>query len=137
MRVCVRTCSTCQYACVPVYLTCQRAKSVPTSHFYVSTCHTAFHCFILACQREKWCANFSTWRANVPIFQTFLLRSAKENFSTLLLHNKFYILCDIIVIHIICICIINKNCIIFYLYTSCHIKEKCVEFFLFSFLLFS
>ena len=38
--------------------TCQRAKSVLTSHFYVPTC-----------QRH---ANYSTWRANLPIFQLHL-----------------------------------------------------------------
>ena len=79
--------------------------------------------------------------ANVPngvlTFQTFLSRIAKENFYTILLHKEFYISLDIIVIHIICICIINKNCLILYFYTSCHIKEKFVEFFLFSFSLFS
>ena len=36
--------------CLP---TCQRAKSVPTFHFYVPTC---------PCQRR---ANFPTWRASV------------------------------------------------------------------------
>ena len=43
-------------------------------------------------------------------------------------NSTFY---SISVIHIICICIVNKNCIIIYLYTACHIKEKCVEFFFF------
>ena len=50
-------------------------------------------------------ANVLIWRANVPkgvpIFQTFLLRNAKWNFYTLLLYRKFYILLDIIVIHIL------------------------------------
>ena len=43
-----------------------------------------------------------------PIFQIFLLRNAKGNFYTLLLYKKFYILL-IVVIHVICICIANKN----------------------------
>ena len=74
---------------------CQGAKSVPSSHFHVPTCHKAWQCFNLACQRAKRRANFSTRRANVPksmpIFQTFLLRNAKGNFYTLLLYKKFYI----------------------------------------------
>ena len=74
-------------------------------------------------------------RANVrkggPIFQTFLLQKAKGNFYTLLLYKKFYIVPDIIIIPIICICIVHTNCIILYFYTSCYIKEKCVEFFFF------
>ena len=82
-------------------------------------------------------ANVSTWRANkpngVPIFQTFLLRNTKGNFYTLLLHKKFYIILDIIAIHIICICIVHKNCIILHFYTSCRIREKCVEFFFFHY----
>ena len=131
---------TCERACVPPWFTCQRT-CVPTCQkrakfsFYLPTCQTACHCFNLACQRAKRRANFSTWRANVskgvPIFQTFLVRNAKENFCTLLLYKKLCILLDIIVIHIICICIINKNYIILYFYTSCHTKEKCVEFFFF------
>ena len=67
----------------------------------------------------------------MPIFQAFLLQNARWNFYTLLLYRKFYILLDIIVIHIICICVVNKSCIILYFHTSCHIKEKCVELFLF------
>ena len=47
-------------------LTCKRAKSVPTSHFYVPTCQytckranlpRASEFFNLACQRAKRCAN--------------------------------------------------------------------------------
>ena len=87
-------------------------------------------------------ANFSIWRASlpkgVPIFQTFLLQNTKENFDTLLLHKKFYIILGIIVIHIICICIVHKNCIILHFYTSWHIKEECGIFWLFfSFFLFA
>ena len=56
-------------------------------------------CFNLACQRAKRRANFSTWRVNkpktVPVFQTFLLRNAKGNFYTLLIHKKFSIILDI------------------------------------------
>ena len=94
----------------------------------VPTCHTA-------CQRAKRSASFLVWRVNVPkdepIFQTFLLRNAKENIYTLLLYKTFYIIFDIIVIHIIWICIVHKNCIILHFYTTCHIKEKRTEFFFF------
>ena len=59
---------------------CQRAKSVPASHFYFPTCHTVI---VLS-----WRANFSTWRTNVPkavpIFQLLVLPNAKESFYTLL-----------------------------------------------------
>ena len=110
MRAGVSTWSTCQRNCVPAWFT------------YYSAC----------------------LRANVPkrvsIFQTFLLQDAKGNFYSLLLYKKLYILLDIIVIHIICISIVHKSCIILHFYTSCHIKENCVEFFFyyfFSFLLFS
>ena len=63
VRACVPTWSTCQNACLPAWFTCQRAESVPTSHFYVSMYHTACHCFKLACQIGKRCANFS----NIPL----------------------------------------------------------------------
>ena len=102
--------------------TCQRANfsflpaNVPIN---VPTCQTACQCFNLACQRVP---------NGVPIFWTFLLRNDKWNFYTLLLYKKFYIIIDIIVIHI-CICIVHRNCIILHFYTSCHIKEKCVDFF--------
>ena len=74
-------------------------------------------------------------------FQTILLRNVKGNFNTLLLHKKFYIVLDIIVKHMICICITDENCIISHFYTSCHMKQKCGDFvffetFLFLFLFF-
>ena len=80
-------------------------------------------------QRAIICANFSSWCANVaknvPIFQTFLLRNVKGNFYTLLLYNKFYIILDIILIHIRCICIIHINCIILYfLKLFCSLVKK-------------
>ena len=116
----------------PAWRTCQKRAKFS---FYVPTCQKVCYCFNLTCQHAKWRANFSTWHAivpeGVPFFQTVFLGNAKENFYTLSLYKKLYILVDTIVIHIICICIINKNCIILYFYTSCHTKEKCVEFFFF------
>ena len=92
-------------------LSCQRAKSVPGSHFHVRTCQKT-------CQRTIRRANVSIWHANVPkrvpIFQTFLLWNAKGNFYTLLLYKKFYILLDIILIHVMCVCIVHINCIMLY-----------------------
>ena len=78
--------------------------------------------FQLGVPRTKRRANFSIWRASlpkgVPIFQTFLLRNTKENFDTSILRKKFYIILGIIVIHIICIYIVHKYCIILHFYTS-------------------
>ena len=91
--------------------------------------------FNLACQRGKRHANFLFLRANVPkgvpIFQTFFLRNAKGNFFTLLFYKKFYIILDVIVIHMISICIVQ------HFYTSCHIKKKCAELIFGTFLFFS
>ena len=76
-------------SCVPAWSTCQRAKSVPTSHFYVKKCqyscqpakvprhanYSTWHANVPSCQRS---ANYSTWRANmpkgVPIFQLLLAK---------------------------------------------------------------
>ena len=103
--------------------------SVPRAWVCQIACHM---CCVPTWQKR---ANFSFLRANVPygvpMFQTFFLRNAKGNFYTLLLYKKFYITLDIIVMHIVCICIVHKNCIILHFYNSCHIKEKCVEFFFF------
>ena len=100
---CVPACQRGLRANVP---TCQRTKSVPTSHVLranmpvnVTSCHTASQYFNLACQLTKRRADFS----NIP------LRNAKGNFYTLLLYKKFYIILDIIVIQIICIFIVDKN----------------------------
>ena len=92
-------------ACVPAWSTCQRAKLVPTSHFHVPM-------YQKTCQRAE----------GVSMFQSVLLQNAKGNFCTLLLYKKFCIILDIVVIHIICICIVHKNCVILHLYTSCRIK---------------
>ena len=126
MRVTVVQIPTCQTRASFSFLRANepmRAKGVPIIQFGVPTC-----------QR---CANVSTWPFNVPnsvpIFQTFLLQNAERNFYTLLLYKKFYIILDMI-----CICIVHKNCIILHFYTSCDIKEKCAEFlFLDIFLFFS
>ena len=94
------------HTCVPAWFTCQRAwvsKSVPTSHFYVPinvlTCHKACQCFNLVCQRAKWRANFSTWRANnvpkcVPNFQTFSYEMLSEisMHYYYIKHSTFYLI---------------------------------------------
>ena len=60
IRTCVRTWSACQRACVPAWFTYQRAKSVPTSHFYVPTCQMVCQFFNSACQRAKRHTDFSS-----------------------------------------------------------------------------
>ena len=76
---------------------------------------------IFTCQRTKRCVNVSTCCTNVPksmpIFQTFLLQNTKGNFYSLLLYNKFYIILDIILVNIVRICIVHKNCVALYYYT--------------------
>ena len=86
--------------CAPAWSTCQRTN-IPN----------ACHLLIFTCQRANKRAK------GVPIFQTFLLWNAKGNFYTLLLYKTFCIIFDTIVIHILCICIIHKNCIILHFYT--------------------
>ena len=135
MRGCVPTCLRASIVYVP---TCLRHKRPNFSILCASvlinvlTCHNVCQCFKLKRQCAKRHANFPTWCAKmskgVRIFQTFLLQNAKGNFYTLLLYKKFYIMFDIIVIHV-CICILHKNCIILYFYTSCHIKKSVWNFF--------
>ena len=103
-------------------VTCLRANVPKACQLLIFTCKRVNKRANMACQRAKRRANFSTWCANLPkgvqIFQTLLLRNAKGNFYTLLLYEEFYIIHHIIVIHIICICIVHKNCIILHFYTS-------------------
>ena len=79
---------TCQSACVPK--ACHLLILLVNVPINVPTCHTAYH--------------VSTWRVNVPkgvpIFQIFLSRNASGNFYTSLLYKKFYILLDIINVHV-------------------------------------
>ena len=42
-------------------------------------------------------------------------------------YKNVYIILDIIVMHMICICIVLENCIIPHFYTSSHIKEECAD----------
>ena len=116
-----------------VYLpTCQKRinfsflrANVPIN---VLTCHTMCKCFNLTCQHAKSHRNF----------QIVLLRNAKGNFYTLLLHKKFYNLFNIIILHIVCTCIVNKNCVILPFSAFYQIKEKCMEFlFLMIFIFFN
>ena len=117
IRACIPTWAMCQRDCVPAWFTCQRACQL-----LIFTCQLSY--------------GVPLFHLGVPLFQTFLLRNAKENFYTLLLYKKFYILLEIIVMHIICVCILIKNCVILYFFTSCHVKERHVEFFFFCFFLF-
>ena len=106
--------------------TCQRAKGVPIIQLGM-----------WACQRR---ANFLPWCTNrvpifhfgvpksMPNFQTFFSQNSQGNFYILLLYKKFYIRLEIIVIHIICICIVYGNCIILHFYTSARIKKSVQNF---------
>ena len=130
MRACVSTCLAYHRglrACGSSWFTCQHARSVLTFHFYVPTCHNPCTMFQVGVPRCQTAYQFWTWRVNLPegVFKTFLF--------TLLLYKKFYYIRDITVMHIICICIVHKNCIILHFYTSFHIKEKCGIFLFYYF----
>ena len=86
--------------CVPARSTCQRSNVANTCQLVIFTCQHA--------NKSVKCA---------PIFQTFLLQNAKGNFYTLSLYKKYYIILDIIVIHM-CLCIIHANCVILHFYSS-------------------
>ena len=129
---------------------CQRAKSVPASHFYVPTCQCAIRR-----------ANVLTWRAkvpnDVPIFQLGVPASQKVcQFSR---HSSYEMLSEISILYYYIkhftfyyILLHSRNSTFYHSYTyqmymyhkwkfyytsflyfmtSCHIKEMCGEFFLF------
>ena len=93
---------------------CQCAKSVPTAHFYIPTCHTAGQHFNLVCQHAKRRASFSS----------IILTKCYMKFLYFIIIQKFYILLDIVAIDIICICVVNKTCVILHFHSSCHSEEK-------------
>ena len=137
-RACVLEWFTCQRACAPVSFTCLRANVLKACKLLIFTCQRVNKCvnveygvpmFNLACQRAKRYANF----LNIPLTKERL----RGNLYTLLLYKKFYVTLDVIVIHIVCICIVHKNCIILHFYTSCLIKEKLLEFFFLIFYFFA
>ena len=74
---------TCLRASLVYVLTCVRAK-VPK----------ACQLFIFTCQRSY---DVALFYLGLPIFLLFFLRNARENFYTMLLYKKFYILPDIVV----------------------------------------
>ena len=113
---------TCLCASMVYVPMCLRARVV-----YVLACLCAnvpkrYQLLIFMYQHTIQRVNVST---GVPIFQTFLLQNVKGNFYTLLLYKKFYITLDTIVIHIMCICILHKNCIKLHF----HITKKVWVFF--------
>ena len=141
----------CLRASVVYVATCLRGNVPKACQFLIFTCRRASvpmacQCFNLACQCAKWCANFSTWRVNVPIFQTFLFEMLKEiyilYYDIKILHFTWYH--SYKVITIICICIVNKTCIILQFtlilklqfFTSCHTKERAWNFSLLLLLFF-
>ena len=137
----VPTCLHASVVYVSTFLVCQRGKSVLTFHFYVPinvpTCHKTCQYFNLAWRRAKSCARFLEHSSNE------MLREISINTCIILIYlyyciiffillfEKFHIIIDIIVIRIICICIVEKNCIILRFYTLYNIKEKSEEFFFF------
>ena len=128
MPPCVPTWSMCQRGLHANMLT-SRVVYVPTWQkranfsFLRSNMSYRLPFFILTCQRANKGAKF---------FKHFCYQVLRK-ISILYYYIKNSTFYSISVIHIICICIVNKNCIIIYLYTICHIKEKCVEFFFFYF----
>ena len=99
--VCVPTClrasvvyvPTCQKRCQLLIFTCQRANKRANVLINVPTHHTACQCFKLACQRVKRRATFSN----------ILLTKCYGKFLYFIIKKNFYIILDIIVIHIMCI----------------------------------
>ena len=87
------------------YLTRDESRAMRACVSTWSTCQSACVPAWFTCQRA-YVPN------GVPVFQIFLLRNAKRNFYTLLLCKKFYITLDIMLIHIMCVCILHINCII-------------------------
>ena len=138
-RACMRAWFTYQRACVPVWFRCQR-DCVPTCQKCANLSFLRANVSINVPTAIRH-ANFSTWPINLPkgkpIFQTFVLQKAKENFYTLLSYKKLYIKLDITVLPTICLCIVHKHCIILYFYASCYLKKKvCGIFILYYFLPF-
>ena len=78
--------------------------------------------FILECQRANKGAKF---------FKHFCYQVLRKISILYYYIKKLYILLDIILIHIICMCIVNKKLHYNLSLHWCHIKEKWVEFFFF------
>ena len=91
----------------------------------VPMCHTTCHCAIKGMTIFQ--LGVSTCKKKCQFFKHSSYEMLRKS-----LYYYYYItnltLYLIIVIHIICICIIRKNCIMLHFYASFHIKEKCVEF---------
>ena len=128
-------------SCAKRVLTCLHASpiNVPMGlHVLPKACQL----LIFTCQRANKLTNVSTWCLNVPndvpIFQLDMPTCQKAcQFFDFIIIEKFYIILDIIDMHIICIwCIVHKKCIRLHFYTSCYIKGKCVDFFVIVFFLF-
>ena len=125
MRACVPAWFTCQRACVPAWFTCQLAyvstcqkcakfsilrANVPNNvqgvamfQLGMPTCQTACRFFNLACQSAKEC----------QFFKHSSYEMLRE-ISILYYYIKFYIVLDITLIHIMCVCIVHINCITLY-----------------------
>ena len=130
--------------------TCNEFDKLRVMRACVSTCLCVSVVYVATCHRR---ANFSFLRASVTKnvlrpygalmfqlgaqlcwkpchFSNFSLTKCEGKFVYfIILYKKFYILLDSIIIHIICIYIVHKNCMILHFYTSFYIKQKFVEFF--------
>ena len=132
MPPCVLTWSMCQRGLRANVLACQRglrtnvAKACQLLIFTFQRVIQLAIFFILACQRANKGAKF---------FKHFCYQVLRK-ISILYYYIKNSTFYSISVIHIICICTVNKNCIIIYLYTACHVKEMCMEFLFFYFCTF-
>ena len=100
---------------------CQIAKSMPVSHFYLSTCQCAMGVLIFK-------LSMPTCKKACNTFKHSYYKMVRKNSINNLLYRKFHLILNIIVMHMVCICIVHKNCIILHFYTSCYIIEKSVEF---------
>ena len=109
--------------------TCLRANVPKVCQLLVFTCQRANKRAKVPCDVPMFQLCVPTCQKACQFSKNFSYEMLKE-ISILYYFIKNVIL-DIIVIHIICIRIVHKNCNVLQFYTSYHIKESCVEFFFF------
>ena len=94
------------------------------------------HIPYMPCVHVPTCQSVNNHVKGVLNFQTFFLQNARGNFYTIIFYEKFCIILDIIVIHMIGICIVHENCIILHFYTLCILKKNVWNFCFFETFLF-
>ena len=97
------------------------AKSVPISHFYLSTYQCAMGVLIFK-------LSMPTCKKACNSFKHSYYKMVRKNSINNLLYKKFHLILNIIVMHMVCTCVLHKNCIILHFYTSHYIIEKSVKF---------